>query len=86
MSANEPAEKTYVGCCHCQRNVFQVTIPEITQAGVCDCSFCAKRGILWGFANKTKLMFTRGGQQDDVSVYTFGTKQYEHKVSGAVCV
>lgn len=38
---------TYHGNCHCGRFRFKLTVDEIADAIVCDCTLCAKKGYLW---------------------------------------
>jgi hypothetical protein len=78
-----PPQKTYRGCCHCQAVVFSVTLPDVTHEqannGVCDCSHCAKRAVLWAFAKPGALVFEKG--LDALKGYQFGAKSTTHFVS-----
>jgi hypothetical protein len=88
MIASDPAtmEKTYTGCCHCQKHVFRVILPDLTvhdenlDVQRCDCSFCEKRGIIWAFAKKDQFEFVKGGKAD-LKGYRFGSKKSENFVS-----
>jgi hypothetical protein len=75
--------KTYRGSCHCQAVVFSVTLPDIAHEkadnGVCNCSFCAKRAVIWAFAEPGALEFEKG--LDGMKGYQFGTKSTTHYVS-----
>jgi len=85
--ANQPA--VYHIACHCQTHVLQLTLPkegsfshEFT-TGVCDCSHCLKRRIVWGRAPKGSLKVIKGVGTNGVELqeYVFGKKAYEHQVS-----
>jgi hypothetical protein len=79
----DAALKTYRGSCHCQTVVFSVTLPDIAheKAGndVCDCSFCAKRAVIWAWADPGALEFEKG--LDGMKGYQFGAKSTTHYVS-----
>ena len=68
---------TYAGGCHCGQVRFSLTKPKpISQAVACNCSLCAKKGILLGRAEESELTVTKG--QDALSLYQFGTKTASH--------
>lgn len=77
--------KTYKGCCHCQANVFTATYADVTDPKanniVCDCSHCAKRGIIWAFPERGAVKFEKGGDEKSLTKYKFGAKMYDHYVS-----
>lgn len=78
--------KTYHISCHCQSHILAWTTDAesaFTGNGVCDCSHCLKRRIVWIFALKGTLEVVKGVGKDGVDLkgYTFGPKQVEHQVS-----
>jgi hypothetical protein len=72
--------------CHCQTHVLQLTLPTedlFSDNGVCDCSHCLKRRIVWGPAPKGSLKVLKGVGTNGVNLqsYIFGEKAYAHQVS-----
>ena len=80
------SSKTYHIACHCQEHVLTLTLPsefDFTDNGVCDCSHCLKRRIVWGVAPKGTLEVVRGVGKDgaaELAEYRFGEKNARHKV------
>jgi len=77
---------TYYLACHCQAHILQLTLPLddlFSDNGVCDCSHCLKRRIVWGKAPKGSLKVMKGVGSDDIKLqeYRFGTKSFAHQVS-----
>ena len=77
--AAKPVVK-YDGNCHCGAVKFQILLPQLESVYTCHCGYCFKKHILWvyGFYGKD-LTFERG--EEALTVYQFGPKTYEHKVS-----
>jgi len=70
--------------CHCQTHVLRLTDPSFEDVGVCDCSHCLKRRIVWGGAKQGTLEVVRGVAKDgaeDLTEYRFGNKNAGHQVS-----
>ena len=83
--------KTYRLSCHCQENVFELSLPlpspslghgtPFDDNGVCDCSHCVKRRVVWYFVPRTAVKVIRGGESH-LKEYRFGAKRDAHKVGG----
>ena len=75
--------------CHCQTHILQLTLPTVDLFndtfgnGVCDCSHCLKRRIVWGQAPKNSLKVIKGVGMNGVNLqtYVFGKGAYTHQVS-----
>lgn len=67
----------YRGNCHCAKNRFEVTLPEITRAISCDCSLCHKSGYLWAFPEPGDIKYTKGGAE---TLTGFETEALSHEV------
>ncbi len=77
--------KTYHGSCHCGAVQFEVAV-DITSAIRCNCSYCARKGMLLTFLPKTQFTLTAG--EDSLTEYRFNTKHIAHtfcKVCGVQC-
>jgi hypothetical protein len=81
MAADQENTKTYRGNCHCGAFVYEATLPEITTVSKCDCSLCSKKAYHWTSAAKPGSFKVVKGDEDDLSVYAFGSKAISHKVS-----
>lgn len=69
--------KTYRGSCHCEAVKFTVKLPNgLDDNGTCDCSHCAKRGIIWQFPAAGDLEL----EGDTLKGYQFGAKSTTHQV------
>ncbi|KAK8849369.1 hypothetical protein IAR55_004701 [Kwoniella newhampshirensis] len=80
--------------CHCQDNVLKLTLPinpetgaplAFDEGGVCDCSHCLKRRIVWAFAPKGSMTIVRGMGKDGAAPtqeYRFGAKSFSHHFCG----
>jgi hypothetical protein len=67
----------YQGGCHCGRVAFRVAAdPTETTVLECNCSYCAKRGILHWIVDASQFELIRGG--DAVTTYQFNTRTAEH--------
>ncbi|KAK4686959.1 hypothetical protein P7C73_g3163, partial [Tremellales sp. Uapishka_1] len=71
--------------CHCQAHVLRLTLPSepepFTNNGVCDCSHCIKRKVVWGSAPPgSRFEIIRGVGKDGVELqeYRFGSKSFAH--------
>ena len=71
--------------CHCQDHVLRLTLPSDKSVfegiGVCDCSYCVKKRIVWGVAPPGSLTVVRGFGTDgkDLQGYEFGGKNCAHQ-------
>ena len=63
------------GSCHCGRTQFEA---DEAPAGVtrCTCSFCSKRGALWGYYKPAQFRLT--SSPDNVATYRWGSKTVKH--------
>ena len=66
---------TYHGSCHCGRIRFEIeaTIDTVT---ACNCSICAKKGILHHRVPPDRFRLVTGG--DALGTYRFGTMAAQH--------
>jgi len=78
MAESEEATKTYRGNCHCGSYVFEVQVPEIKSAMVCNCSICTKKSYMWLYPPKES--FTVVKDDGILSEYKFGSFGIAHKV------
>lgn len=80
-----PVLKTYRGNCHCGAFVYEARLPGIDSAHECNCSICYKKGYLWLFVGDEPGDFTVvRGEESQLSVYTFGGHNIQHKVRWVV--
>ncbi|KAL7422435.1 hypothetical protein Q5752_003083 [Cryptotrichosporon argae] len=79
-----PHLETHVGTCHCQRIKFTVRIPPLADSpgAACDCSHCARRGLVWAMADAADFALERG--RGELRTYAFGNKNFQH-LSCATC-
>mgnify|MGYP002718971968 CR=1 FL=1 len=69
--------KTFHGSCHCKAIKFTVNLPNgLDDNGTCDCSHCAKRGIIWQFPEAGALEL----EGKTLRGYEFGAKSTTHQV------
>lgn len=62
------------GSCHCKATRFEVDVaPETVTA--CTCSFCSKRGALWGYYKKAEVRILAKEKQ---STYQWRTHTVRH--------
>ncbi|KAJ2989610.1 hypothetical protein NUW58_g3383 [Xylaria curta] len=78
MSDQEANLKTYRANCHCAAYVYEVTLPEVTEASQCNCSICYKKGALWVLPKYKDVKFVKGDPAT-LTNYTFGNKNFTHK-------
>jgi hypothetical protein len=70
----EPAE--YEGGCHCGRVRFRVRVKR-HEALDCNCSLCAKKGLLHLIVNEEDFELLQG--EAAISVYEFNTRVAKHR-------
>ena len=65
----------YTGNCHCKKVTFEV---EMEMKGVisCNCSYCAIKGLVLGFAPKTNFTLLSG--EDNLVTYKFNKHVLDH--------
>ncbi|KAI3336760.1 glutathione-dependent formaldehyde-activating enzyme [Xylariaceae sp. AK1471] len=78
MAEQQSPIKTYRGNCHCTAYVFEVTLPEITNASECNCSICYKKAALWVFPKPGDVKFVKGDPAT-LTDYAFGKKRFTHR-------
>tara|TARA_R110002167_G_scaffold15760_7_gene62639 strand:+ start:164 stop:547 length:384 start_codon:yes stop_codon:yes gene_type:complete len=67
----------YQGGCHCGAVRIEIDLPEpITSLLDCNCSVCAKKGILHHPADDAQFTLLRGA--DDLQLYQFRTNTARH--------
>ncbi|KAK3318270.1 Mss4-like protein [Apodospora peruviana] len=75
--SGEGSTKTYRGNCHCGAFVFEVTVPEIKLAMVCNCSICLKKGYMWLYTSKEAVTIIN--DEGILTEYQFGDGKINHK-------
>ena len=73
---------TYHLACHCQTHVLRLTLPPdqtLDTMGVCDCSHCLKRRIVWAMIPGKYVEVVRG-VDEGLLEYRFGKKAGCHQV------
>jgi hypothetical protein len=69
--------QSYDGGCHCGRVRFRIEVDlDETVIGECNCSICAKKGILHLPVAKERLQILSGA--DQLTTYTFNTGTAKH--------
>ncbi len=66
----------YRGSCHCGDVVFEVEAPEDLEIDDCNCSICAKSGLLHLIVPKSKFKILKG--EDQLTHYRFNTGVADH--------
>jgi hypothetical protein len=66
---------TYTGGCHCGRVRYRVTAP-LERVSECNCSMCAKKGILHWIVPPEAFELVSG--RDDLVTYRFNTGIAQH--------
>lgn len=66
----------YKGACHCGAVAFEVEAPSELVVSECNCSICAKSGLLHLIVPKSRFRLLRGG--DDLVEYAFNTGVAKH--------
>jgi hypothetical protein len=67
--------ETYEGGCHCGKVRYRVTA-ELARVSECNCSMCAKKGILHWIVPRESFELLRG--EDALSTYRFNTGVARH--------
>jgi hypothetical protein len=67
---------TFEGGCHCGAVRFRVALEDGQEIVECNCSVCAKKGILHFIVPEERFTVLRG--QDALAVYTFNTGVAKH--------
>jgi hypothetical protein len=75
--AEETQTQTYTGGCHCGAIRFTVESAPITAAVECNCSHCAKKGLLLAFVPRSQFRLTEG--EDKFTEYHFNKKKIDHR-------
>jgi len=66
----------YKGSCHCGAIQYSFEAEPITKGIRCNCSFCAKRGVMVSLVPGDK--FKIDAQEGALNSYQFGKKQTKH--------
>ena len=69
-----------IGSCHCRATTFEVTEAPATLTQ-CTCSFCSKRGALWGYYAPDQVAFS---STDHLGTYRWGSRTVKHHFC-AIC-
>ena len=69
------AAKTYTGSCHCRRVRYEVTA-DLSQVIECNCSHCARKGMLLTFVTPDQFVLQSGEQE--LTQYQFNKKVIQH--------
>ena len=64
------------GGCHCGAVRFEARVPEPLRGGRCNCSICAKKGVVMVHVALDGLKVTRGAEM--MATYTFNTGVAKH--------
>lgn len=70
----------YTGSCHCGRVAFDVE-GEIQSAMACNCSICARKGVLMWFVPREQLRLRT--PDDAAATYTFNKHVIQHRFCAA---
>ena len=70
----------YTGSCHCGRVAFDVE-GEIQSAMACNCSICARKGVLMWFVPREELRLRT--PDDAAATYTFNKHVIQHRFCAA---
>src|SRR5262249_7790869 len=68
----------YRASCHCGQVRFRFKSEPITSGCRCNCSFCARRGIVVSFAYMPPQAFTEISGMESLTLYQFGEKSTNH--------
>ena len=71
-----------IGSCHCGKTAFRIDGDIPLTLTRCTCSFCAKRGALWGYYDPAQFRLKTA--RDSVSTYQWRTYTAQHHHCG-VC-
>lgn len=64
------------GGCHCGAVRYRAQVPEPLTGGRCNCSICAKKGVLMVHIEQVGMEITQGA--DHLSCYQFNTQVAKH--------
>lgn len=64
------------GGCHCGAVRFAVECPDVVEAEDCNCSMCAKSGLVHLIVPRARFRLMRG--EDKLTTYTFNTGVAQH--------
>jgi len=67
----------YQGSCHCEKVLFEVSLPEKLEVEECNCSICKKSGFLHLILPLRDFKLVAG--EEYLSHYRFNTKVAVHK-------
>lgn len=67
--------KTYHGRCHCKAITYEASL-ELESAIECNCSHCARKGLLLVFVPRDQFVLHSG--EALLTEYRFNTKQIKH--------
>lgn len=65
----------YTGSCHCKKVTFTVDM-ELDKLIACNCSYCAIKGLVLGFAPRENLAILTG--DDNLTTYKFNKHVINH--------
>ena len=68
-------KQKYEGSCHCGKVRFEVDL-DPADALVCDCSICAKKGVIIGRVDEEDLQLLT--PLEDLTLYQFNTRTAKH--------
>ncbi|MGH7282888.1 MAG: GFA family protein [Polyangiaceae bacterium] len=68
--------KSYDGGCHCGAVRFRARLEDDQEVIDCNCSMCAKKGIVHFIVPEDRFEILKG--RDALAVYTFGTHVAKH--------
>jgi hypothetical protein len=66
----------HTGSCHCRAVTFEVELPDLIECERCNCSICAKSGLVQFIMPKRNFVLLKG--EDAISTYTFNTGVAQH--------
>ncbi|MFT6695425.1 MAG: hypothetical protein ACJAXU_000921 [Paracoccaceae bacterium] len=70
--------KKYDGSCHCGAVNFTFSIQEIVQVMRCDCSICARKGMVMTSTTIAPELMEISDLESALSTYQFGTMSARH--------
>ncbi|SLN57415.1 Putative glutathione-dependent formaldehyde-activating enzyme [Roseovarius albus] len=72
----------YTGRCHCGAAQFEFSAPEITDAMLCDCSICRRKGGALSTFLVPPDALNITGELETLKTYQFGTSIARHHFCG----
>lgn len=73
---SSPPDTLHTGGCHCGAVRFQVLAPKRLHVYNCNCSICMKKQNKHFVVPKSKFTLLQG--EDNITTYTFNTRQAQH--------